>query len=481
MKNKLELKNIIGNILWKFLERGTSLVVTFGVTIVLARLLDPTFFGFAALVAVFVAISNIFVTSGLGNALIQKKNTDALDFSSIFWLNLSVSLAIYLFLFFVAPYFALFFNHSELCMMLRVLSLRLLISAFNSIQCAYISKNMLFKFYFYSTLYGKIASGGIGIGMALGGCGVWALIGQSLSQILFETCILWFNVKWRPQMVFSWSRTQKLYSFAWKLMLTNFVEVISDQLRALLIGKKYTSEDLAYYDKGLLFPNTIITNIASSVSSVMFPVLANVQDERGRSLALCRRWIRLFAYCALPLLTVLAITAPTLIVVLLTEKWLPSVLFLQLACGFYAAWVIEIPIRETLKSLGHAGVCLRMQVIKTCFALVALLAVMNYGVEAIAASAVGCGVFNTIISVYYGNKTFHYTTKMLRKDIGPTICLNLVMACGVFVIYLLGLSPLLCFVVQVISGIILYFLFSILFENDIFYYCLQNVRMLIKK
>jgi O-antigen/teichoic acid export membrane protein len=481
LEDKYGKESVVKNISWKLFERGASVAVTFAVTIALARILDPQDFGLAAMVTVFVTISTIFVTSGLGNSLIQKKDADELDFSSVFWLNLGVSVVLYLIIFAISPLIAKFYGYSQLSSILRVLSLRLLVSAINSIQCAYISRNMMFRYYFFSTLTGKIGSGIIGIIMALMGYGVWALIGQSLSVIVFETCALWVKVKWRPKKIFSLERARDLYSFAWKIMLMSFVEVISNQLRNLFIGKKYSSEDLAFYDKGALFPNNIITNIASSLSAVMFPVLANTQDDIGQALSICRRWLGIFAYCAYPILIGMVIVAEQFITILLTEKWLSSVPFLQLACGIYAVWIIEVPIRETIKSIGYADICLKMQIIKTVFTLVVLLVVMDYGVMAIAVSALVSGIFNIIVSAYYGNKFVGYRPMLLFKDIAPTLVINLLMGGCVYLISLIELQIVFSLVLQIITGVLTYIVASVISKNENFSYCVQLARSIFRR
>lgn len=483
MQSKYGKRSVFKNIAWKLFERGSSLIVTFAVNIVLARLLEPADFGLAAMITVFVTLSQIFVTGGASNALIQKKDADELDFSSMFWVNLGLSALLYAILFVIAPVVSRFYGYVQLVPMLRVLGLNLLFAAVNAIQGAYISRNMLFRHYFYSTLSGKIGSGIVGIGMAFAGLGVWALIGQSLSLLLFESLILWFRVKWRPRKMFSAQRVKALYSFAWKIMLMSFTEAIGDQLRKMFIGKKHTSESLAYYDKGFLFPTNIITNISSSLGSVMFPVLSNAQDEDegARAIALCRRWTRLFAYTALPLLFGMIAVAEPLTILVLSKKWLPSVPYMQLACLVYAAWVIEIPIRETIKSMGHATIVLKMQIMKTAFALLSLLAVMNYGVMAIAVSAVVGGGFNIAVSMYYGKKYLAYTPMMLWQDVGNTFLLNVVMGLLVFALSFLSLPNLPLLLLQVLLGIAVYLGFSVLSKNENFVYLKDLLKGIKKK
>lgn len=479
--NQYGKKSVFINIGWKIFERSSSLIITFLIQILLARILAPSDFGLAAMITVFISLSAIFVSGGLSNALIQKKDADELDFSTIFWLNLGVSSILYLILFATAPMISEFLGDSQLTLMFRVLSLTLLISAINSIQTAYISKNMMFRFYFYSTLSGKIASGIVGITIAVVGGGVWALIGQALSMQFFETFVLWRKAQWRPLKIFSLERAKSLYSFAWKVMLMTFMEAIRDQLRNLLIGKKYSSEALAYYDKGFLFPTNIVTNISSSLTAVMFPVLSNSQNNKDKALALCRSWLSIFAYSVFPVLVGLIMTANQIVSVILTEKWLPSVPYLQLACGAYIAWTIEIPIRETLKSLGYASAILNMQLIKTIMTLIVLLMVMNYGVIAIAISGVGLGLFNVMVSIYVASKLFQYDIKSLLYDTLPTISLNILMGCSVYVVSQFPFSDKGLLVIQILTGVIVYTFASIVTRNKNYLYVKDLFQIVINR
>lgn len=474
-------RSVFVNVGWKLFERSSSLIITFLIQIILARLLDPAAFGLAAMVTVFVSLSTIFVSGGLSSSLIQKKDADELDFSSLFWVNLFVSIILYVILFIASPFISNYFGYSELSPMLRVLSLKLIISAVNSIQTAYISKNMMFRFYFYSTLTGKVASGIIGVFIAISGGGVWALVGQSLSLILFETIVLWTRVKWRPQRKFSLSRAKVLYSFAWKIMLMTFIEAIRDQMRNMLIGKKYSSESLAYYDKGFLFPTNIVTNISSSLTAVMFPVLSNAQHNKQRALALCRSWLGIFAYSVLPILVGLILTAESLVSIILTNKWLSAVPYLQMASLTYIAWIIEIPIRETLKSLGHASTILYLQIIKTVTAFIVLITVMNLGVIIIAASGVFLGIFNILISIYIAKIKFQYGFLSVLEDVYQTILLNIYMGVTVYSISLLSISSLWKFFFQITIGMLMYIVLSIVMKNKNFMYIIDLFETVLNK
>ena len=461
-------KSIVKNIMWKFLERGSALMLSFVVTMILARLLDPSDFGVIAIMNVFVLLLMIFVYDGLGNALVQKKDSDQVDFSSMLWLNLAVSAGIYVALFIAAPFIAAFFGYPEITAMIRVLSLKIIVAALNSIQMAYVSKNMLFRFYFYSTLTSRIGSGVLGVVMAFTGFGVWALVAQQLSLTVFETAVLWFKVKWRPLKTFSWKRAKPLYAFAWKVMLVRFIEQIQDQYRKMLIGKIYSSSELAYYDNGSMLPNVLISNVATSTTAVMFPVLSNIQDEREKVLETMRRWIGLFAFGAFPLAAGIIATAKPVIIIIYSSKWLPSVPFLILSCVIYSTWALEYPLKDTIKSIGRADVCLWMQIVKSVITVIAITLARNCGVLFIAEVAVGCSIVNVIISVACGYKYLGYRPSMLVKDIYQSVAFSVIMGGCVYAIGLININLYLLFAIQVIAGVCIYAALAIVTKNSNF-------------
>ena len=263
----------IKNFIWRFAERSGAQLVSFVVSIVLARMLSPNDYGTIALVTVFTAIMEVFVNCGLGTALIQKKDADDLDFSSVFYFNFVVCLILYAGMFFCSPLIANFYEDVTLIPIIRVLSITILIAGVKGIQQAYVSRNMLFKRFFFSTIGGTIFSAFLGIGMAYMGFGVWALVAQQLSNTAIDTIILWITVKWRPKRVFSWKRLKNLLKFGWKLLVSSLLDTVYNNLRNLVIGRMYSSADLAYYNQGDKFPKVIVTNINTSIDSVLLPTM----------------------------------------------------------------------------------------------------------------------------------------------------------------------------------------------------------------
>lgn len=272
-------QKVTTNIIWRFLERCGAQLVAFIVSLVLARILEPETYGIVVLISVFTAILSIFMDSGLGTALIQKKDADDVDFSTVFYFNIVMGLIFYLLMFLISPVIAAFYNNTELTNLIRVQSLILLIGSVKNVQQAFVSRNMIFKKFFFATIGGTIGAGILGVVMAYNGFGVWALIFQSLFNNTIDTIILWFTVKWRPKWKFSFVRLKSLFKFGWKLLLSALIDTVYNKLRQFVIGKIYTPSDLAFYEKGEHFPNFIVSNINSSINSVLLPAMSNYQNE----------------------------------------------------------------------------------------------------------------------------------------------------------------------------------------------------------
>ena len=272
---------ITANLLWTYAEKFLAQGITLLVSIILARILDPDQYGTIAIVTVFITIGDALVTGGFGNALVQKKNSSDLDFNSICWLSLFVAVILYGILFISAKEIANFYDANILVPVIRVMGIKFIFSAINSIQQAYVQKQMMFKKFFFATLGGTLFSGVFGIAMALSGYGVWALVGQYLSNTVINTLILAITIKWKLKFQISWKSIKELWKFGSKMLASTIVYTVKDNIRSLIIGKKFTSADLAYYNQGNRFPALLVTNIVESLGTVIFPVLSMEQDSKG--------------------------------------------------------------------------------------------------------------------------------------------------------------------------------------------------------
>lgn len=476
-----EGKKVFSNLLWRFLERCGAQGVTFIVSIVLARILDPSVYGTIALVTVFTTIMQVFVDSGMGNALIQKKDADDLDFSSVFYFNIVICIILYIIMFVVAPFISAFYKMPELTSIVRVLSLILLISGVKNVQQAYVSRNMLFKKFFFSTLGGTIGAAIIGILMAYLGFGVWALVAQMLFNTTIDTTILWFTVKWRPKKMFSYNRLKELFSFGWKLLVSALIDTAYNDLRQLIIGKIYSSSDLAYYNQGKKFPQFIVTNINTSIDSVLFPTMSKEKDKPEVVKSMTRRSIKISTYIMMPLMVGLAVCAEPLISLILTDKWLACAPFLRIFCFTFAFYPIHTANLNAIKAMGRSDLFLILEIIKKIMVTIAILSTMYVSVSAMAYSYLVTSILSQIINSWPNKKLMNYSYIEQLKDMLPQICLSVFMGAVVLCVQFIGLNSLLTLLIQVPVGAVIYIVFSKLFHIDSFEYLINTVKGLLHK
>lgn len=463
-------KSTITNLLWRFAERCGAQAVSFLVSIILARLLAPEAYGTIALAMVFINILQVFVDSGMGTALIQKKDADDLDFSSVFYFNIAACLVLYAGLFLAAPSIAQFYGDPALTALVRALSLTVVVSGVRNIQQSYVSRHLLFKRFFFSTIGSTLASAVVGIAMAYAGFGVWALVGQSLSNVVTGTIILWATVPWRPRRMFSWQRLKGLLSFGWKLLVSSLLDTGYNNLRNLIIGKLYSSADLAYYNQGDRLPNLIITNINTSIDSVLLPTMSNAQDDPARVRNMTRRSIQVSTYVMAPLMMGLAACAEPLIRLILTEKWLPCVPYLRIFCITSMFYPIHTANLNAIKALGRSDLFLKLEIVKKAVGLTILLCTMWHGVMAMAYSLLLSSVLSQIINTWPNRKLLRYHYLNQLADILPALLLACAMGLAVYCIQFLGWGDLPTLCVQVPVGAALYLAGSALLRLESFTY-----------
>lgn len=455
--------------------------MTFVVSIVLARILSPEDYGTIALVTVFTTILQVFVDSGLGTALIQKKDADDLDFSSVFYFNAALCLILYTGMFAAAPFIAKFYDDFVLVPIIRVISLTVVVAGLKNVQQAYVSRNMQFKRFFFSTIGGTIFSAILGIVLANTGFGVWALVAQQLSNVTIDTLILWVTVKWRPKKMFSWSRLRGLLSYGWRLLVSALLDTGYNSLRNLIIGRVYSKPDLAFYDQGDKFPKVIVTNINTSIDSVLLPSMASAQDTPQRVKAMTRRAIKTSTYIMAPLMMGLAFCAEPIVTLMLTEKWLPCVPFLRIFCITYMFWPIHTANLNAIKAMGHSDCFLKLEIIKTAICLAVLLVSVRFGVMAIAYSALLTNVMSQIVNAWPNKKLLQYGYLEQVRDFAPGILLAVGMGVCVYVISFLSLPAIVVLAIQIILGAVIYIGASAILKLEEFKYLLEMVKSLRKK
>lgn len=473
--------NVLKSFFWRFAERCGAQLVSFVVSIILARILAPEDYGTIALITVFTAFLQVFVDSGLGTALIQKKDADDLDFSSVFYFNFAVCLILYAGTFVVAPCIADFYNDVTLTPVIRVLSLTIVIAGVKGIQQAYVSRNMLFKRFFFSTIGGTIFSAFLGIGMAYAGFGVWALVAQQLSNTMIDTLILWITVSWRPKKAFSWKRLTALLAFGWKLLVSALLETGYNNLRNLIIGKMYSPADLAYYNQGDKFPSVIANNINTSIDSVLLPTMAGVQDDASRVKSMTRRAIKTSTYIMAPLMMGLAFCAEPIVRLVLTDKWLPCVPFLRIFCITYMFYPIHTANLNAIKAMGRSDLFLKLEIAKKIVGMTLLLSTMWFGVMAMAYSLLVSSVTSQIINSWPNRKLLNYRYWDQLKDILPSIAIAIFMGCCVNLVGLLHLSNAVTLLIQIPMGAVIYIGASAALHLESYEYLMGMIRPVLKK
>lgn len=473
----------LGNIAWKFSERISAQVVTLIVSIILARLLDPEHYGLISIVMIFITLANVFVSDGFGSSLIQKKDADELDFYSVLWFNLFFSLFLYIVLFAFAPIISSFYGsgYELITPVLRVLGIRLIVSSINSVQQAYVAKKMIFKKFFLATLFGTLVSGVVGIYMAYSGFGVWSLVGQYLTNTTIDTIVLQISLRKRPKFIFSFMRLRKLIGFGSRILATNLLITGYQELRALIIGKVYTSSDLAYYDRAKQFPTVITNNISSSITAVLFARMSIDQDNISEIKNIARRSIRFGSYIMSPLMLGMLGVARPFVSLVLTDKWLPCVPLLQLLCINSLCIPLHTSNMQVIKALGRSDITFRIEIIKKVIELIVLLCVMRISVFAIVVGMVACSILNVFINAYPNKKLINYNFKEQISDISSPLIMSSIMCLTVLAIDCIALNDIYILIIQICTGAAIYLFLSFISKNPEFKYVISLLKSTYRK
>lgn len=475
----LKSKTIKGFI-WRFNERLISHLINFVATLVLARLLMPEDYGVIAIVMVFVNIANVFVINGLNTALVQKKNVDDIDYDTVFYATLILSSILYLILYFMAPYIALYYNNTEVSKVLRVLGLLLPLSSFNSVQNAKVSRNLNFKYFFFVTSISVLISGFAGVLLALCDYGVWALVGQQLSNVILSTIFLSSIIRWHPKIRFSYNRLKGFINFGGNLMFASLFGTIFNQLRNFLVGMKYTPADLAYMTTGDSFPSLISNNIDASINAVLFPALSKVQDDRNEVKQGMRRAMMSSCYIVVPCLFMLIGIADKLVLLLLTDKWIAAVPYVRILSVGYCFSILSNANLQSLSAIGRSDIVLKLEFFKKPFLLLILLVSMHISPLAIAGGTTIYSFIVLIINLYPNKKLINYGLLEQFKDVTPQFFLSIIMSIVVFVIGYVNLNIIFVLSIQIISGILIYIGLSHLFKLQSYMYLRELLSNFLK-
>ena len=414
-------KRIVTGLFWQTLEKSGSQGLSLLTSIILARLLMPEVFGCIAVLEIFIIFSGVFIDSGLSLALIQKQEIGEKDCCSVFYVNLFIAIILYILLFVSAPLVASFYKQPPLQNYLRVLALLLIIQSFALIQRALLQKRMLFHLNFRITWISLIVSGILGISLAYYGFGAWALIFQQLSGSITAAILLWIFVKWRPKFIFNWKSIQELFSFSKKILFSSLLECCTGNAYTLTIGKFFDMKTLAYFNRGIHIPRNGMGVINGALASVIFPALSQIQEDKIQLKDLMQKSIKSAMFFVLPIFTLLALVAEPFTLIVFGEKWLPSVIFLQLGCFYYILWPMHTLNLQLILAKGRSDYYFKITVIKNIQFFTILIISSHYGVVAMSWGLIFDGFLSYLENAWITGSLINYSIREQISDVLPLI------------------------------------------------------------
>lgn len=483
MQRKKDIKSkAISGAIWKLLERMSAQLVSMIVAIILARLLDPNDYSVVGIVSIFFTFANVFISGGFNAALIQKKDADEEDYSSVLILSVGVALFLYALLFVLAPAIARLYKKPILIQVIRIMGLILPVNAVKSIVCAYISAHLQFRKFFFATVGGTLISAVVGISMAYAGLGPWALIAQQMTNTIIDTLILWGTTKIPLVVRIAFRKIGQLFCYGWKIFVSSTLAALYTEINPLFIGLKYSGTDLAFYTKGKSFPNLLSSICNNTLSAVLFPVLSKFQDDREELLGCTRRFIRTASFVIFPAMLGFFAVSDNFVLLLLTEKWLPAAQYIRIFCIGELFVSVHSGNCEAIKAMGRSDVFLKMEIIKKTgyFIIIGIAMVLTETPVSLAYSAIACTVLAIIVNCVPNIRLLGYRAKQQIIDILPNLFCAVVMCAVVQQINLNHCPLLLEIVIQIAAGIAVYIAVAALTRNENLYYVWTHVKQLLQ-
>lgn len=457
-------RSTLFSFIWKMLERVSTQLVQFVIQIVLARLLMPEDYGIVAIVTVIISFASVFVQAGLNSALIQRKDATNEDFSSVLYINLLMAFVLYIIIYLFSGVIADFYKQPLLTNVIRISSLTLFFSAVNSVQYAYISKRLEFKKSFYSYFAAVILSGFAGVLLAINGFGVWALVAYQLLNNILICIIMWLTVNWRPIRAFSISRIKILFTYGWKIFFAHMIDAIYKEVQYIFLGKIATTEVLGYYSRGMQFPGMFVRNINDTIKTVLLPIYSKEQDDNLKVKTMLRISIGSISYIVFPIMVGMAVVAEPMIMLLLTDKWLPAVPFVQIFSASYALSSLMSSNGQAINSIGRSDIYLKIILGKILFLILSLPIALKLGVYAVAISTLFVDLLGILLTFKPNRILFNYSIKEVLQDIIPSLGISLLMGVIVYLVSFFIKDILSQLIIQVVVGILSYTILSRIFR-----------------
>lgn len=481
MQDKELSKKVFSGMKWKAIERFFLQFINAVTPMILARLLMPEDFGTIAILTVFISIAQTLVNNGLGNSIVQKKDSDDLDCSTVFYTQFAIAIICYVVLFISAPFIAKLYKNPELSLMLRIMSLSIVISAIGAIQITVMKKNMQFQKSFVINIFATIAYGVVGIGLAYAGFGPWSLVWATLANGIALPLGALFMVRWHPKLQFSFERLKSLFSYSWKLTVGWIIGTLHHDFYVLVVGKRFSATTLGYYNRAGNFPQIISRTVTEVVDGVMFPAMSQIQEDREKLRSITKTLLSMNAYILFPIFLGLSAVAKNVVTIILTEKWLPSVPMMQIICVTYALTSINTSNMQVFNSMGRSDIFMKFEIIKRSISIVLLIVTSFINIYAVIVVLLLMAVLSNMMNAYQNKKLLGIKFREQAKCLLPSFVCAAVMWIAAMAVGFIKMNIFLSLGVQIITGIITYLALSYIFRLQPFTYLLTYIKGTIKK
>ena len=464
----MERKSILFSLLYKSIERfsvkGAGLIIG----IVLARLLLPEDFGQIAIITVFINLSNTIIQTGFNTALVQKKEVNESDYSTAFYVTAILSVVITGIICFTAPTIAGFYEDPGLINPIRVYSCSLFFGAFNSVQIAKIEREMRFKQLMIGSLMATVISGTLGIVMAYNNCGIWALVVYGIANTVFSCVAMLPIAQWFPRLLFSVKRAKEMFSFGWRMLVSSILCSLYNDLRSLVIGKCYSASELGYYNRGQQYPAVVSTTVESTIQAVFFPAMSRLQSNKDEVCKMVKRSISIGLFVIAPMLFGLAAVSENFVITILSPKWLPCVVYMQIICLAEIKFSFTTPCLVAIKSLGRSDIYMKLEVVRRVIMILilAITVLLFDSVFAVAISYLICSWGDVLIVSIPIKHLLGYSFVDQIKGNYKTLIVSLIMAFVVYFVGFLQINTVLLLCIQIVIGVCLYVLLCYLLKVE---------------
>jgi len=445
--------------------------ISFFLSIILARMLEPSEFGLLGMLTILTSVAMVFINSGLSIAIIRTKDTTPEDYTTVFYFNIMVSTCFYILFFFLAPIIANFYDEPKLIPLTRVITLVFFLNSFGLIQYAIMMKEMNFKRQALCSLSGLAVAAVISGIMAFTGFGVYSIVGQAISQAFVTNLMLWITSKWRPSGGFRKSSFLKLWSFGSKILATNIIEQLVNNIDNILIGKVFSANQLGFYVRAKSsrqLPQQIFTGILQTTS---FPVLTKVSDNDSEFSRLHMQFFRLSAYIYVPVIFGFIGIAKAFMVLLYSEKWLPSVPIFQIIALTSIYYFLTALFAQTIMAKGKGGLYFKLNTTKKLLGLASIPFGIFLGLYPFMWALVTISFINLILDFYFTGKLVKVSVLTYLKSLFIPFLFSSIMFIGVYLIGKLEIqSNLIMMLIQCVTGILIYIILSFVFNIKEFHY-----------